>query len=177
MRSDFTQRDEFRHLLAALTIPNRLALETSLYTGLRISDVLNLKSNQLKNRFSIRESKTGKIKHIFIPNSLLFRLKSLSGRVFVFEHRLTPLKPRTRQAVYKDLKRVCKIFRMKNLQLSPHSARKIFAVLEYQKSKDLGKVKKLLNHSSEAVTILYAMADEMTKNNVPKKNGKRGQSP
>lgn len=176
MRSDFTPKDEFRHLLAALTLPNRLALETSLYTGLRISDVLNLKSTQLKSRFSVRESKTGKIKHIYLPNSLLFRLKSLSGRVYVFEHRFTPLKCRTRQAVYKDLKRVCKIFKIKNLQLSPHSARKIFAVLEYQKTKDLNKVKKLLNHSSEAVTLLYAMADTLANGNIPN-NQKRGRSP
>ena len=142
MRSDFTPKDEFRHLLAALTLPNRLALETSLYTGLRISDVLNLKSTQLKSRFSVRESKTGKIKHIYLPNSLLFRLKSLSGRVYVFEHRFTPLKCRTRQAVYKDL----------------------------------NKVKKLLNHSSEAVTLLYAMADTLANGNIPN-NQKRGRSP
>lgn len=162
MRADFTPRDEFRHLLAALTPVNRLVLETSLATGLRISDVLNLKTEKLKERFSIRELKTGKTKQIFLPKALLIRLKSVSGRVFVFEHRYTPLKHKTRQSVYKDIKRVCRIFKIKNLQLSPHSARKIYAVSEYQKSHDLKKVMRLLNHSSEAVTIIYAMADELS---------------
>jgi integrase len=168
LRSDFTPRDEFRHLLAALTPSNRLALETSLATGLRISDVLNLKTSDLKERFSIKELKTGKKKSVRIPKVLLFRLKSISGRFFVFEHRFTHLKHKTRQAVYKDLKRVCHIFKIKNLQLSPHSARKIYAVLEYQKTHDLKKVCSLLNHDSEAVTMLYAMADNMVNRYAPK---------
>lgn len=162
MRAAFTPKDEFRHLLAALSVPNRLAIEVSLVTGLRISDVLNLKTSTLKSRFTIRELKTGKNKTVYIPNALLVRLKALSGKVYVFENRLSPLRHRTRQAVYKDLKRVCKIFKIK-IQLSPHSARKIYAVSEFQKSGDLQKVKRLLNHSSEAVTILYAMADSMSK--------------
>lgn len=168
MRADFTPRDEFRHILAALTPSNRLALETSLATGLRISDVLNLKSDDLRERFFIRELKTGKKKYIYLPKCLLFRLKSLSGRFYVFEHRFTPLKHKTRQAVYKDLKRACRVFRIKNLQLSPHSARKIYAVFEYQKSHNLEKVKGLLNHDSEAVTMLYAMADCLRNRCAPK---------
>lgn len=168
MRADFTPRDEFRHLLAALMPTNRLALETSLATGLRISDVLNLKTADLKERFSIKELKTGKKKFIRIPKMLLFRLKSVSGRFFVFEHRFTPLRHKTRQAVYKDLKRVCRIFKIKNLQISPHSARKIYAVLEYQKHHDLKRVSNLLNHESEAVTLLYAMADSLVNRYAPK---------
>nr|CDL66361.1 unnamed protein product [uncultured bacterium]CRY93928.1 hypothetical protein [uncultured prokaryote] len=171
MRSDFTPRDEFRHLLAALSVPNRLALETSLATGLRISDVLNLKSADLKPRFTVRELKTGKNLKVYIPNSLLVRLKALSGKIYVFENRLSYLRPRTRQAVYKDLKRVCKIFRIKNLQLSPHSARKIFAVSEFRKHKNLDRVKQLLNHSSEAITILYAMADNLTSSTLSLSSG------
>ena len=173
LRADFTPRDDFRHILAALTPTNRLILETSLATGLRISDVLNLKADSLKDRFSIRELKTNKTKRIYLPKALLFRLKSVSGRVFVFEHRFTPLKHKTRQSVYKDLKRVCRVFKIKKLQLSPHSARKIYAVFEYQKSHSLKKVMKLLNHSSEAVTMVYAMADEIS-NRLISKNKKRG---
>lgn len=46
--------------------------------------------------------------------------------------------------------------------LSPHSARKIYAVTEYRRTGSLQRVKELLNHSDEAVTMLYAMADELT---------------
>ena len=42
----------------------------------------------------------------------------------------------------------------------PHSLRKSFAVEEFQKNGgDLKRVQKLLNHSYEAVTMLYAMAN------------------
>ena len=43
-------------------------------------------------------------------------------------------------------------------QFSPHSLRKVFAVEEYLDCGDLLRVQKLLNHTSEAVTMLYAMA-------------------
>lgn len=59
-RADYIAKQEFKHLLAALMPPNRLALEVSLATGLRISDVLNLRTERLEERMTIRELKTGK---------------------------------------------------------------------------------------------------------------------
>lgn len=41
--------------------------------------------------------------------------------------------------------------------------RKVYAVNEFQKDGDLARVRKLLNHSSDAVTILYALADKYAK--------------
>lgn len=163
LRSDYVFREEFQHLLAALTPENRLALEVSLCSGLRISDVLNLRSCKLAPRMTVRELKTGKSRRVYLPVELLDRLRGVAGKVFVFENRRDYSRPRTRQAVYKDLKRAAKLFRMPaDLQLSPHSARKIFAVTEFQRGRDLHRVKELLNHSSEAVTLLYAMADQLT---------------
>ena len=49
MRSDYIRREEFEHILAALTPPNRLAMRVSLATGLRIGDVLNLRTEQIVN--------------------------------------------------------------------------------------------------------------------------------
>ena len=80
------------------------------------------------------------------------------GQHYVFEHRLNGRDHRTRQAVYKDLKRVTALFGCR-AQISPHSLRKIYAVEEFEAHGDLTRVRKLLNHSSEAVTILYATAN------------------
>lgn len=168
MKSDYIFKQEFQHILAALTSENRLALETSLATGLRIGDILNLRAVQLKPRFTLRESKTGKNRQIRLPNDLLDRLLSISGKIYVFEHRLDYHKHRTRQAVWKDLKRASKLFRIpSDLNLSCHSARKIYAVGQYKRTCDIRKVKELLNHSDEAVTYIYAMADVLTKRNHP----------
>lgn len=46
--------------------------------------------------------------------------------------------------------------------VGPHSARKIFAVDLYRRTGDLEAVRKALNHSDQAVTMVYAMADELT---------------
>ena len=161
MRAGFMEANEFEHLLAARMPPNRLACEVSACTGLRISDVLNLRTTKLSERFSVRELKTGKIKRVRLPRSLLDRLLAQAGRIYVFENRLDYRKPRTRQAVYKDLRRAAKLFRVKDIHVSPHSARKLYAVSEYRRTGSIERVKELLNHEDEAVTMLYAMADQL----------------
>lgn len=163
LRSDYIPKDAINHILSALTAPNELALQVSLCTGLRIDDVLSLKTEQLKtNRFTVTESKTMKRRKINLPIPLWNDLLKQAGKIYVFEGRNDPRKHRTRQAVYKDLKRAATLFRVKNLQISPHSVRKIYAVEKYQRTCRLDKVKELLNHSDEAVTMLYAMADAVT---------------
>lgn len=168
MRTDWLKAAEMEHLLAALMPHNRLALEIAMATGLRISDVLGLRADVLRERkdrrINLREMKTGKRKRITLPVELHRRALALAGRVYVFEHRTDWRKPRTRQAVYKDLKRVAKMFRLTG-NIAPHSTRKIFAVDAYKRTGDLQKVQTLLNHSSAAVTALYAMADELAVRN------------
>lgn len=161
MQSQWISGPELAHVLAALTAPNMLVCEVCLATGLRIGDVLALKTEQLKrNRFTIKEQKTGKSRLVYIPGALLERLLRQSGRVWVFEGRLDPKKHRTRQAVFKDLRRAAKAFRI-TAHVSPHSLRKVYAVAYFERTKSFEKVKKLLNHSSEAVTMIYAMADRI----------------
>jgi len=176
MRTDYIDKAELGHLLAALTVPNRLALEVSLATGLRIGDVLQLRTEDIRTandgRISLREQKTGKRRRLRLPNELLARLLSIAGRLYVFEHRLDWRKNRTRQAVFKDLRRSARLFRVSGT-ISPHSTRKVWAVEEMRKHGDLKRIQKLLNHADEAVTVLYALADELTK----RKRGKSKNPP
>lgn len=170
MRSDYIPASEFRHVLAALTPPNRLALEISLATGLRINDVLSLQTAKFKQRMTINEQKTGKNRRIYIPTELYNRAYSQAGRTWIFPGRLNPAQNhRTRQAVWKDIKRAAKLFRIpvKGLQISPHTARKVYAVEQYQTTGSLKRVQELLQHEDEAVTMIYAMADVLTARNHP----------
>lgn len=170
MRSDWVNNDIMGHILSALMTPNRLALIVSLTTGLRIDDVLSLKASQLKTRMTVTESKTKKKRTIRLSESLLDELLRISGKIWVFEGRCDARKHRTRQAVYKDIKRACKAFRVPTtLKVSPHTARKIYAVKQYKRTCSIDKVKSLLNHSSEAVTMIYALADELTRRNSTKR--------
>lgn len=170
MRSDWVNNDIMGHILSALMVENRLALIVSLTTGLRIDDVLSLKASQLKTRMTITESKTKKKRTIRLSESLLDELLRVSGKIWVFEGRCDARKHRTRQAVYKDIKRACKAFRVPTtLKVSPHTARKMYAVKQFNRTCSLDKVKSLLNHSSEAVTMIYALADELTRRNSTKR--------
>ena len=164
LRSDYRLRGELVHVLAALMPENRLACEISLATGLRISDVLNIRSEQLSERFSVRELKTGKRRLVRLPAELLDRAHAIKGKIYVFEGRLNHRKPRSRQAVYKDLKRAATLFRIdKKLQISPHSMRKVWSVEQLKRyGGNVAKVQQLLNHNDEAVTMLYVMSDVLT---------------
>ena len=164
MRSAWLPKGEILHILAALSPENRLACEISLATGLRVNDVLALKPEKVKKgRFTIREEKTGKTRFVRLPKELVDRAIACSGQHYVFEGRLNGRKHRTRQAVFKDLKKAQANFGIK-ANLCPHSLRKIYAVEQFEKSGcNLKKVQKLLNHDSEAVTMLYAMANIIDK--------------
>lgn len=171
-RADWVDDEAMGHVLAALMPQNRLAVEVALATGLRISDVLEMKTDQLRNKngelgnrnkITVRELKTGKNRRVYLPNELLHRMTRIAGRHYVFEGRLSPKKHRTRQAVAKDMQRARKILRTKKLVVSPHTARKIWAVEQTKTGKDILKLQKMMNHSDPAITMIYAMADEITK--------------
>lgn len=140
---------------------NRLVCELCLCSGLRIDDALALRTEQLGQRITVIEKKTKKRKSFTIKKSLLEELKAQAGRVYVFEHRDDCNRHRTRQAVFMDLKRASKAFRIK-VNLSPHSLRKIYAVELMRKYGDIERVKKALNHDNDIVTAIYAMADIYT---------------
>lgn len=140
---------------------NSLALRTSLETGWRIGDVLNLTLEQIQGRtIRIVAQKTGKPDKKVVSADLAKRLKQISGKKFVFEGRFGD-KPRTRQAVWKDIKRSAKQLNL-NGNISCHSARKTYAVEDF-KDGGLAQVQKDLQHSDVNTTMLYAFADLIDK--------------
>lgn len=157
MKAEYLLNREVELILAALMPANALALRVALHTGLRIGDVLRLKPEQLKTRFWITEQKTGKKRQIGLPEKLLVELRETAGECWVFPGR-DPEKHRTRQAVWKDMKRAAKAFRLP-VNVGTHSARKFYAVELMRKYGDIDRVRRALNHDSETVTLLYAMAD------------------
>ncbi|MBQ0083761.1 MAG: tyrosine-type recombinase/integrase [Clostridiales bacterium] len=163
MRSQWAEPTEIAFILRALTEQNRLACKVSLVTGLRINDVLAIPTAKWKKRrFTIREEKTGKAKNICLPKEIYEQGIAIAGQHYVFEHRLNGREHRTRQAVFKDLRRACGLLRIKE-NVTPHSMRKAYAVAYFNECGNLKKVQKLLNHSDEAVTLIYAMADRIRK--------------
>ena len=171
MRTEYLLSREVDLVLAALTPENRLVMRTALTTGLRVGDVLELKPHQLKPHFWVTEQKTGKKRQVGLPEPLLSDLKKNAGKYWVFEGRDNCKKHRTRQAVWKDVKRAAAAFRLKQ-NVGPHSARKIYAVDLMKKYGDIERVRRALNHSSESVTLIYALADQqLTAKNKRRRSG------
>lgn len=141
-----------------LTVPNSLVIETSLETGLRVSDVLALRSADLTKgqRFTVSESKTGKRRRVYIGKKLYLRLMEQRGKTWVFPNSRDPRRHRTRQAVWADVKRAARALRLDG-NVAPHSARKSYACAEYARTHDLAAVQKKLNHSHLETTVLYLL--------------------
>lgn len=157
MRTEYLLHREVELILAALTDTNRLVMRTCLQTGLRVGDVLALTPDRLKPHFWVTEQKTGKARQVGLPEPLLTDLKNHAGTWWVFPGR-NPRKHHTRQAVWKDVKRAAQAFRLPQ-NVGPHSARKVYAVDLMRKYGDIDRVRRALNHGSETVTLIYAMAD------------------
>lgn len=158
--------------MAVLTPSNALVCQVSLHSGLRVGDVLNLKTEQIKPRFWVTEQKTKKRRMVGLPEPLRAAILRQAGKVWAFPGR-SGEGHRTRQAVWKDVKRAAKMFRL-DQNVAPHSFRKVYAVDLFEKYGDIKAVQRALNHSNETTTILYACAAQMLRTKRLKKAVRHG---
>ena len=158
MRTEYLLHREVGQVLDLLTYENRLLARLLLHTGIRVGDALQLRPEQLRPNFWITEQKTGKRRQVGIPEPLLSDLLDNCGTVWVFPG-ADPTKPRTRQALWKDVKRAARACRL-TANAAPHSLRKVYAVELLHKYGDIDRVRRALNHGGIEVTLIYAMADK-----------------
>ena len=160
MTAEYLLFEQMEHVFAALTPENRLVCRVCVATGLRVGDVVALRTDQLAPQFWVTEQKTGKRRRVNLTAALLDELRRQAGAVWVFPGR-DPAKHRTRQAVWRDVKRAAKAFRLPQ-NVSVHSLRKVWAVDKLGKAKgNLAVVQRGLNHSDQATTMIYAMAYQL----------------
>jgi integrase len=172
--TEYIVQEAMEQVLGILTPSNRLVMRVILHTGLRVSDVLSLQTMQVKRQFYVTESKTGKRRRVNLPDALVRDLLEQAGSRYVFEHRTDPARHRTRQAVWADVKRAARAYRLP-ANVGTHTARKVYAVELMRRYGDLDKVRRALNHDNGMVTLLYAMADTLVKQRRGKRR-KRGLS-
>lgn len=172
MTTDYLLQREVDAVLELLTPGNRLVMRLLVCTGLRITDALELRPWQLKPNFWITERKTGKRRQIGIPEPLLSDLRAAAGEHWVFPG-ADPRKHRTRQAVWKDVKRAAAAMRL-TANAAPHSARKVYAVQLLQRYGDIDRVRRALNHGGLETTLIYAMADKRLRGSARRRRSKPG---
>lgn len=149
------------HVFAALTPGNQIACRVAVHTGLRIGDVLALRTEKLRPQMWITEAKTKKRRRVNLPKALYEDVKAQAGVTWVFPSPRDPSKHRTRQAVWHDVKRAARAFRMPQ-NVGVHSLRKRYAVDQLERSGgNYARVQRLLNHADMATTMIYAMSYQL----------------
>lgn len=130
------------------------------YTGLRASDVLQLKVNEVyhKDKVIIREQKTGKVKMFVINPRIKPQLnnyierRGLSGDMPVFEGRGD--REVDRSQVYRFIVRACEELGIED-NVGTHTMRKTFGYHAYRQFHDMATIQFIFNHTSPDVTLRY----------------------
>ena len=163
MTTEYLLRREMEHVFAGLTPANRLGCRVCAQKGLRVCDVLELRTEQLRPQMWVTERKTKKRKRVNLPKLLYEELRRNAGRVWVFTSPKDWRKHRTRQAVWMDVKRAARAFRLPQ-NVGVHSLRKRYAVEQVEQGRgNFVRVQKLLNHADLATTMVYALSYELYK--------------
>ena len=160
MKSEFIEADIWQGIISGMTPANARAIAVALETGMRIGDVLRLEvSNLLDSGISYTAQKTGKTGFATCSAKTLQLLRDNADKTGVcFPSRFgSKGKYRSRQAVWKDVKRAVNNSGLK-AHVSPHSARKTFAV-DLRRREGVGAVQKALQHRYGTTTNEYAFAD------------------
>ena len=143
----------------------QVILEILYSTGLRISELLNIKINQVAN---IRDKlyingKGNKQRLVVFNKNALNLIKSWikimikhkkNKNSYLFEN-IQNTNVISRQQIYKDLKKLALKTNMDIKKLSPHSIRHSFASHMLNRGADLRSVQKLLGHSDISTTEIY----------------------
>lgn len=150
-------QNKFKLYLKNTSIRNYLIYLIGTTTGLRISDIVKLKINDIQKGFiNIIEQKTGKAKRCKlndeIKSTLTKYIKTLKGS-FLFPSRQSACIS-TRQ-VQRIIKTVAEKIGISE-NINTHSLRKTFAYNLYKLSgNNIALVMEALNHSRESITLKY----------------------
>lgn len=137
----------------------------------RITDILNLRVNDLKNGYVyIRERKTRKEQSFPLHPSLIKDIEAYINRnnlidgEYLFKSREGVNKPLTRQRVDQIISDLAEDLKIP-YPTGCHSLRKYFARQYYEQTGDIIGLKEMLNHSTERVTLAYICYDKELKDN------------
>ena len=143
----------------------QVILEILYSTGLRISELLNIKINQvanIKDKLYINGKGNKQRLVIFNKNALDLLKNWISIMIknnknknsYLFEN-IHNIKVISRQQIYKDLKKLALKTNTDVEKLSPHSIRHSFASHMLNRGADLRSIQKLLGHSDISTTEIY----------------------
>ena len=160
------QIDSIKKILKSTSLRNHCLFTLGINSGLRISDLLNLKiddviddKGKIKDRITLREIKTGKIKDFPISDIARKSIADyLDGRNFEKDEPLILSRKGNgvlkRQQAYRLINDAARRIGI-NDKIGTHTLRKTFGYHAYQSGIDIAILQKLFNHSAPSVTLNY----------------------
>ncbi|BCC09443.1 MULTISPECIES: site-specific integrase [Bacillus cereus group] len=126
-------------------------------TGLRVSDLLNLKISDVKGKkkITVKEGRTKKTRTIQLNNiyeELNAYIGTLQGTEWLFPSRKE--KPISRIQTYRQLNKASEMVDIPD-GIGTHTMRKTFGYWYYKRYMNVAKLQMILNHSHPEITLKY----------------------
>lgn len=149
--------EKFKSELLKTGYRNYLMFTLGINSGLRISDILNLKvEDVLGSHIMLKEKKTGKSKRFYINSKLREDIdtyvRNLKKEDYLFPSRKGG-EPISRVQAYRILNTVASNLGIK--EIGTHTLRKTFGYWHYKQHKDVAVLQDIFNHSAPSITLRY----------------------
>lgn len=148
---------------------NYIMFMTGIYSGLRISDILKLRIEDVRNKsyINLRETKTRK-QRIFPINPILKKvlydyIKNKDPDDYLIKSRQGYNKAISRVMAYNILRKAGEMFGLESI--GTHTLRKTFGYHFYKQTGDIATLQQILNHSHPAITLRYIGINQESINN------------
>lgn len=143
---------------------NYLLFYTGINTGLRVSDVVSLNYDDvrdsygnMKSHITITEIKTKKNKKFPICNGLYDELEKYTKNMiqgeYLFKSQIRTNRPITTTQAYRILKATANEVGIEDV--GTHTMRKTFGYWHYKQYHDIALLQTIFNHSSPSITLRY----------------------
>lgn len=161
---DKEKLEEMKEELRKSGTRDYLLFYTGINTGLRISDIIKLKYddirdeyNNMKSHISIIEKKTKKPKKFPICNGLYNELEKYTRNLkpgdYLFKSQKGNNRPISTSQAYRIIAEASAKIGLD--EIGTHTMRKTFGYHHYQQYHDIAILQKLFNHSSPSMTLRY----------------------
>jgi len=144
-------RNNLRFFRNRLSDREKIIFDLCLYCGMRISEVLNLKTDNIEGDQIRFIGKGNKERVVPLPKFIKQRLKKYMSDKYIFKNKSG--KPLSRFYVEKVFRNLSKEI---GIRITPHSLRHTFATYLINNGLDIYHISKLLGHSSISTTQIYA---------------------
>lgn len=162
---DKKQLDNMKRYLKEKSLRDFTLFTLGINSGLRISDLLKLTVEDVKNsdRITIRETKTGKTKDFPLSENCkkavdeYLKSEGLTSGVLFPSRKRSGSKSTgaiSRQQAYDIINGAARAVGIKEA-IGTHTLRKTFGYHAYKAGHDITRIQQLLNHSAPSVTLRY----------------------